>query len=191
MCESHDGKAWLVIDSTIRRDAVKEALSGKLWGFQSVPALVLTYAGAKRARSIEDLALRIGADATVMRQNWDAYNRAAHSGDDPLGKSRELLHPLEVPPLYALDISVDKRVFPCAALTLGGLCVDERDGAVKTASGGTVPGLYAAGRAAVGIASNHYVSGLALADCIWSGRRAGRCAAASKRQTELKVKATV
>jgi len=191
MCESHDGKAWLVIDSTIRRDAVKEALSGKLWGFQSVPALVLTYAGAKRARSIEDLALRIGADATVMRQSWDAYNRAAHSGDDPLGKSRELLHPLEVPPLYALDISVDKRVFPCAALTLGGLCVDERDGAVKTASGGTVPGLYAAGRAAVGIASNHYVSGLALADCVWSGRRAGRCAAASKRQTELKVKATV
>ena len=191
MCESHDGKAWLVIDSTIRRDAVKEALSGKLWGFQSVPALVLTYAGAKRARSIEDLALRIGADATVMRQSWDAYNRAAHSGDDPLGKSRELLHPLEAPPLYALDISVDKRVFPCAALTLGGLCVDERDGAVKTASGGTVPGLYAAGRAAVGIASNHYVSGLALADCVWSGRRAGRCAAASKRQTELKVKATV
>jgi 3-oxo-5alpha-steroid 4-dehydrogenase len=191
MCESHDGKAWLVIDSTIRRDAVKEALSGKLWGFQSVPALVLTYAGAKRARSIEDLALRIGADATVMRQSWDAYNRAAHSGDDPLGKSRELLHPLEAPPLYALDISVDKRVFPCAALTLGGLCVDERDGAVKTASGGTVPGLYAAGRAAVGIASNHYVSGLALADCIWSGRRAGRCAAASKKQTELKVKATV
>jgi 3-oxo-5alpha-steroid 4-dehydrogenase len=191
LCESHDGKAWLVIDSTIRRDAVKEALSGKLWGFQSVPALVLTYAGAKRARSIEDLALRIGADATLMRQSWNDYNRAAHSGDDPLGKSRELLHPLEAPPLYALDISVDKRVFPCAALTLGGLCVDELDGAVKTASGGTVAGLYAAGRAAVGIASNHYVSGLALADCIWSGRRAGRSAAASKRQDELKVKAIV
>lgn len=42
--------------------------------------------------------------------------------------------------------------------------------------GESVPGLYAAGRAAVGLASNHYVSGLALADCIWSGRRAGRAA---------------
>jgi len=191
MCERHGGKAWLVIDSTIRRDAVREALSGKLWGFQSVPALVLTFAGAKRGNSIEDLARRTGADATAIRQSWDTYNQAAHSGDDPLGKSRDLLHPLEAPPFYALDISVDKRVFPCAALTLGGLRVDETDGAVKTADGGTVPGLYAAGRAAVGIASNHYVSGLALADCIWSGRRAGLAAATSIAQFARQVKATV
>lgn len=33
--------------------------------------------------------------------------------------------------------------------------------------------LYAAGRAAVGICSNSYVSGLSLADCVFSGRRAG------------------
>ena len=51
-----------------------------------------------------------------------------------------------------------------------------------TASG-TEAGLSAAvprevnGRAAVGIASNSYVSGLSLADCLWSGRRAGRAAA--------------
>ena len=178
MCEHHSGKAWLVIDSTIRRDAIREALFGGLWGFQSVPALVLTFAGAKRGSSIEDLARRIGADAAASRQSWQGYNQAAHSGNDPLGKSRDLLHPLEAPPFYALDISVDQRVFPCAALTLGGLRVDETDGTVRTASG-TVPGLYAAGRAAVGIASNHYVSGLALADCIWSGRRAGRYAAAT------------
>ena len=133
MCEHHGGKAFLVIDSAIRRDAVKEALSGKLWGFQSIPALVLTYAGAKRGKSIEDLARRIGADPSALRQSWQTYNQAAHSGDDPLGKSRDLLHPLEAPPLYALDISVDKRVFPCAALTLGGLRVDESDGAVRTA----------------------------------------------------------
>jgi len=37
--------------------------------------------------------------------------------------------------------------------------------------------LFAAGRAACGLASNHYVSGLSLADCIWSGRQAGRAAA--------------
>jgi 3-oxo-5alpha-steroid 4-dehydrogenase len=190
MCERHGGEAWLVIDSTIRRDAVREALFGGLWGFQSVPALVLTFAGAKRGSSIEDLARRIGADEVAMLQSWQSYNQAARSGDDPLGKSRDLLHALDAPPFYALDISVDKRVFPCAALTLGGLCVDETDGAVRTAGGGTVTGLYAAGRAAVGIASNHYVSGLALADCIWSGRRAG-LAAASKMRGENKVKAMV
>ena len=49
MCEHHNGKTWSVIDSSIRRDAVREALFGGLWGFQSVPALVLTYAGAKRS----------------------------------------------------------------------------------------------------------------------------------------------
>ena len=182
MCERHGGTAWLVIDSTIRREAVREALFGGLWGFQSVPALVLTYAGAKRAGSIEDLARRIGADSAAMLQSWDSYNRAARAGDDPLGKSRDLLRPFEAPPFYALNISVDQRVFPCAALTLGGLRANEADGAVRTGAGGIVAGLYAAGRAAVGIASNHYVSGLALADCVWSGWRAGRVAAAAVTQ---------
>ena len=40
-------------------------------------------------------------------------------------------------------------------------------------------GLFAAGRTAVGICSNSYVSGLSLADCIFSGRRAGSHAAAA------------
>jgi 3-oxo-5alpha-steroid 4-dehydrogenase len=190
MCEHHEGKAWLVIDSTIRRDAVTEARSGKLWGFQSVPALMLTFAGAKRAGSIEDLARRIGADPQRLTRSWQSYNDAARSGNDPLGKSRDLLQALQTAPFYALDISVDKRVFPCAALTLGGLLVDEMDGAVRTANGGTVLGLYAAGRAAVGIASNNYVSGLALADCIWSGRRAGRCAATTLTHGAKRAEAT-
>ena len=79
--------------------------------------------------------------------------------------------------------------FPAPRSRSAVLRVDETDGAVRTADGGTVPGLYAAGRAAVGIASNHYVSGLALADCIWSGRRAGRSAAATRMQREKNVKA--
>jgi 3-oxo-5alpha-steroid 4-dehydrogenase len=41
-----------------------------------------------------------------------------------------------------------------------------------------VPGLYAAGRSAAGLCSRSYVSGLSLADCVFSGRRAGRHAAA-------------
>ncbi|MGO9452892.1 MAG: FAD-binding protein [Candidatus Binataceae bacterium] len=179
MCENHSGKAWLVIDSAIRREAIREALFGGLWGFQSVPALVLMIAGAKRAHSIEKLAGRIGADRAKMVQNWESYNAAARTGDDPMGKSRDLLRALDAPPFYALNISADMRVFPCAALTLGGLRVDETTGAVRAIEGGTIGGLYAAGRAAVGIASNHYVSGLALADCIWSGRRAGSAAAAA------------
>lgn len=180
MCEHHDGRAWLVLDSTLRREAIREALFGGLWAFQSGPAIFLMIASVKRARSIEQLARRIGADPAALRQTWEAYNAGARgAAPDALGKSREMLHALEKPPFYALDISARSRVFPCPAITLGGLRVDEATGAVTNASGAPMVGLYAAGRAAVGIASNHYVSGLALADCIWSGRRAGRSAASA------------
>ena len=40
-----------------------------------------------------------------------------------------------------------------------------------------IPGLYAAGRNAVGVCSRQYVSGLSIADCVYSGRRAGGAAA--------------
>jgi 3-oxo-5alpha-steroid 4-dehydrogenase len=53
-------------------------------------------------------------------------------------------------------------------LTLGGLVVDEETGGVVG-----VGRLYAAGRSAVGLCSRSYVSGLSLADCVFSGRRAG------------------
>ncbi len=178
MCEHHGGRAWLVIDSRIRGEALREAMFGGLWGFQSVPAMVLMIAGAKRARTIAHLARRMDADPAVLLATWEKYNSAARQGGDPLGKSPDLLRPLESPPFYALNISADMRVFPCPALTLGGLRVDETTGAVLS-GGGRIAGLYAAGRAAVGIASNHYVSGLALADCIFSGRRAGAAAAAA------------
>ena len=59
-------------------------------------------------------------------------------------------------------------------LTLGGLVVDEETGQVLPRRRVGGPGLYAAGRTAVGICSNSYVSGLSLADCVFSGRRAGR-----------------
>ena len=88
MCEHHGGKAFLVIDSTIRRDAVKEALSGRLWGFQSIPALVLTYAGAKRGKSIGDLARRIGADPSALRQSWHVRQHP-HSRQLPAHRHRD------------------------------------------------------------------------------------------------------
>jgi 3-oxo-5alpha-steroid 4-dehydrogenase len=183
MCEHHDGQAWLVLDSAIRREALRESLFGGLWAFQSMPAIVLMIAAPKRGRTIEHLARRLGADPPALRQTMEAYNRAASgAAADPMGKARDMMQPIEKPPFYALNVSADSRLFPCPALTLGGLRVHEETGAVVTADGRAIPGLYAAGRAAFGIASNHYVSGLALADCVWSGRRAGRCAASAAEQ---------
>jgi len=59
-------------------------------------------------------------------------------------------------------------------MTLGGLVVEEDTGLVISEKNRTpIPGLYAAGRTASGVPSKSYVSGLSLADCIYSGRRAG------------------
>ncbi|MNF12495.1 hypothetical protein D3C80_2140020 [compost metagenome] len=49
--------------------------------------------------------------------------------------------------------------------------------------GQAIPGLYAAGRTAIGIPSHLYISGLSLADCVFSGRRAGEAAVSAGRTT--------
>ncbi|MFP6641149.1 MAG: FAD-binding protein, partial [Myxococcota bacterium] len=77
----------------------------------------------------------------------------------------------------SIDCSAKKWSWPLMMLTLGGLVVDEKTGAVCHQVGHPIPGLYAAGRAAVGLCSRNYVSGLSIADCVYSGRRAGRMAA--------------
>jgi 3-oxo-5alpha-steroid 4-dehydrogenase len=70
-------------------------------------------------------------------------------------------------------------VYPAPVLTLGGLVVDPGTGQVLRPDGTAVTGLYAAGRSATGLCSRSYVSGLSIADCVFSGRQAGRHAAAA------------
>ncbi|NQD56635.1 FAD-binding protein, partial [Pseudomonas sp. CM25] len=96
---------------------------------------------------------------------------------EPFGKSVAGRQVLQQGPYYACDISVGNPIFPLGALTLGGLRVDERTGAVLGAGGERIAGLFAAGRTALGIPSHLYISGLSLADCVFSGRRAGAAVA--------------
>ena len=99
---------------------------------------------------------------------------------DPFHKTPDDMAELTQGPFYAIDASVDARMFPIACMTVGGLMVDEDTGAVRDHRGRPIAGLYAAGRNAVGICSNLYVSGLSYADCIFSGRRAARAIAAER-----------
>ena len=111
----------------------------------------------------------------ILRATIDAYNEAAAGRTgDPFGKPKKYMRSLEEGPYYAMDVSADSKLFPCPMITFGGLVVDEKTGLVKRADGSTIRGLYAAGRTAVGVASNSYVSGLSIADCVFSGCRAGR-----------------
>src|SRR5262249_19867275 len=112
---------------------------------------------------------------------------ARRAGIDPAGLAATVAaHPrkeLTAPPYSLLDVSIRSRL-PAPMLTLGGLRVDEETGDVQTPDGTGIPGLYAAGRPAAGICSRSYVSGLSLADCVFSGRRAGRHAATRESEEE-------
>jgi 3-oxo-5alpha-steroid 4-dehydrogenase len=86
------------------------------------------------------------------------------------------------PGFWALNNDVSNATTFPPFFTLGGLMVDEDSGAVARPDGQVIKGLYAAGRAAVGICSNGYFSsGVSLQDCVFSGRRAARSVMGNRR----------
>jgi len=175
VAHSPDGIAFLVFDEAIYRESLMQlGRDAELVRYQRQVARLNLLMNRRTAATPAALAQAIGIDAAGLTASIAAYNRAAR-GEQPdvMGKSREEMSTLERAPLHAIDISVHSRYFPMPMLTLGGLQVDERSGLVRRADGSTIGGLYAAGRTAVGICSNVYMSGLAYADCIFSGRRAG------------------
>ena len=180
LVDKQGGRGWLVLDGKLRTRAMRQCLFGGLWAFQSLPALAMLLFSAKKAATLEALAARIQADPAKLRASLDAASAAARGErDDAFGKSPDMRHDLGRGPYYALDISIGAPTFPLAVLTLGGLVLDESNGQVLDAAGQRIGGLFAAGRTAIGLPSSRYISGLSLADCVFSGRRAGRAATAS------------
>lgn len=177
--EVSDGRAWLILDQAIWEKALKDVAAGELFEFQKFPVKI-AQRGAKRADSIGGLAEMIGVDPARMSAAVKAYSDAAASGSpDPMGKSDACRQPFGSGPFYAIDIAHKAPTSPITVLSTGGLRVDEASGAVLGTNGAAIAGLYAAGRSALGIPSNNYVSGLSLADGVWSGRRAARAAASA------------
>ncbi|SDT52430.1 FAD-binding protein [Actinoplanes derwentensis] len=113
----------------------------------------------------DSAASSVGPDGTSTPASSAGANGVPGRGLKVLGRA----------PFSLLDVSL--RALPAPMLTLGGLTVDEDTGGVLRPDGTVIEGLYAAGRTAVGVCSGSYVSGLSLADCVFSGRRAGRHAA--------------
>lgn len=178
--EHCQGRAWIVFDARLYAEIQKQLKSGELYPFQRDPAKLALMFARKKASTLEALAEKCGLDAATLKGEVEAYNRAAEgAAPDAYGKSAKDAWALQQGPYYALDISIHSRLFPLPTLSLGGLVVDEKSGAVQRADGSAVPGLFAAGRNAVGICSHLYVSGLSAADCIYSGRRAAVAAAST------------
>lgn len=154
MITEHGGKGWLLVDGPTLAEARRQIPTQTTW-FQRLQTHYLFGRARTTAPTLAELSRRTGV--TIK---------------DFTGE----------PPFSLIDVSVKRSIgYPCPMLTLGGLVVDEGSGEVLGADGRPVPGLYAAGRNAVGVCSNSYVSGLSLADCVYSGRRAGRHVAAVRR----------
>jgi 3-oxo-5alpha-steroid 4-dehydrogenase len=84
--------------------------------------------------------------------------------------------PSWMPMLPVIKAAIDSGIAipPSPTFSLGGLHVDIAQRALREGNMEPIPGLYAAGRSAAGVASGGYVSGLSIADAVFSGRRAGR-----------------
>ena len=173
MVEDNGGEGFVIMDAKLKRKAYKQLLPGRASWFQSVPGFINLFFYSKRGDTIEAAAKAARLDPEGVRSSVNAYNRIARGEErDPFGKDAEYIDPIETPPFYVLDCSISSKGWPLPCITMGGLDVDE-----KSDSGGIIVGLYAAGRTAVGICSNGYISGLAIADCVYSGRRVARALA--------------
>jgi 3-oxo-5alpha-steroid 4-dehydrogenase len=189
------GRAWLVIDESVarrvRRQLGEEAglfgyplrkiVSGDMNAliFRKLNAFLNLHVNRKRASTLEGLAKKCRLPAGALERTLEDYNAVAgRGGRDGFGKPGEYVQPIVEPPFCAVNCDLGNRIFMGPCITLGGLAVDGSSAAVLREDGTAVSGLFAAGRSAVGVCSGGYVSGLSLADCIFSGRRAGRSAAA-------------
>ncbi|HEV2260035.1 MAG TPA: FAD-binding protein [Streptosporangiaceae bacterium] len=200
----HGGRAWLFVDRATRARARRQVRGSTLW-FQRLQAWYLLSLGAVRAPTVAAVAVRAGVDPDGLAATVATYNAASRHPPapdppppdppppdpaapdppppdppppDPAGKPAAVRRPQDQPPYYLIDVSVRPRLFyPAPVLTLGGLVVAPGSGQVLRPDGHPVDGLYAAGRTAAGLCSRSYVSGLSLADCVFSGRRAGHHAA--------------
>jgi 3-oxo-5alpha-steroid 4-dehydrogenase len=172
MCENNEGKAYLIVDEKLFNDAKKQ--SKEALPFQRDMARMLMYFNAKKKSNLIDLAKVYNLPADTLTEEIEKYNQAARSQSPcEFGKGPSDVKELNGP-FHIMDISIDSKLAPLTTLTLGGLMVNEETGEVLNQDNEEIKGLYAAGRTAVGICSNIYVSGLSIADCIFSGRRIGQ-----------------
>jgi 3-oxo-5alpha-steroid 4-dehydrogenase len=192
----HGGRGWLLLDAAmverarvelrlwpqLRSQSLRSLRTGRANSvlFPRVFTPINLLLNGANADSMSQLAITMGVPVETLNATVDRYNDDARSGaPDLFSKAADLVVPLEVPPFRAVPVHLNSFLFPAPCITLGGLDVDNLTQAVRRSDGTAIPGLYAAGRCAAGVASRSYVSGLSVADCVFSGRNAGRAVAAS------------
>lgn len=185
IADQPDARAWLILDGRTFWSVVRKLMPRGDGNFMTwyLPTLLnVLFGGTRRAATITELAGKCDIAPATLEATLDAYNADARAGrPDAQGKLADYVTPIQGGSYWAVNMAMKNKFSFMMFFTLGGIRVDEETGEALTANGARIAGLYAAGRAAVGICANTYAcSGLSLADGVFSGRRAGRnCAAAA------------
>lgn len=157
-----DNTAYLIIDG----DAHEEAMA-------SLSPQLMLRPPTWVADTVAELESEIGLAPGSLQATVAAYNEGAARGEDPLlHKKPQWIRPIGSP-VGAIDLRESTGGF-----TLGGLATT-LDAEVLHVSGEPIPGLFAAGRSAAGLAAWGYASGVSLGDGSFYGRRAGHSAASA------------
>lgn len=178
LVERHGGRGTLVVDARIMARGRAQVRREPLQLYQRAFGIINGYVTCSSGPTLRGLADKLGIDPDGLEATVRAYNEGVREGRDAEGKALEYLVPIEQGPFYGIPLDNDSLMYPSPCLSLGGLRTDGMTARVLGEDGAAIEGLYAAGRTAVGVASNGYVSGLSVADGIFSGRNAGRHAAA-------------
>jgi fumarate reductase flavoprotein subunit len=124
------------------------------------------------AGSIEELAQKMGVDATVLKNTVDEYNRFCENRhDDLFAKDPKYLRPLKGPQFYAV------KAHTVFLGTMGGIKINHNTEVIDKKEN-VIPGLYAAGFDAGGMYGDSYhvivASGGSVGFAFNSGRIAGK-----------------
>ena len=174
--EQQNDSAWIIIEKSELKQDYLETLPRVNSGWLSLGAafLVNLIVNLKKSSSLEGLAKACGIDASGLVDTVAGYNKMVDVGIDEFEKASKYLKKIGSGSYYALSLSTKNPLLPCPSIPMGGLSIDEMTGSVLREDGSAIKGLYAAGRCAVGIPSGFYISGTAVADCVYSGRRAAK-----------------
>ncbi len=131
-----------------------------------------SFIGTYRADTLEELAAKLGIDATALKQTVTRYNELVAKGsDEDFGKPAKFLKPVDTAPFYGIHRHV--RISACCS----GLVVDENSQCLN-ADGAPIPGLFAIGNDAGGFYGGvDYpltVFGLSLGRCYTFGYVVGK-----------------
>jgi succinate dehydrogenase/fumarate reductase flavoprotein subunit len=146
------------------------------------------------AASLDALAMRIGVEATGLRETVAQHNRFVDTGvdeafgkgstefdrhnGDPHQRPNPCLGRIETPPFYAM------AVHPSTLGSSIGLATDA-DGRVRNADGEPIPRLFACGNDMASIMRGHYPGpGITLGPALVFGYRAAMAIRAASRDTE-------